>query len=114
MEREEIIIRLRELKNMNIPKMSYEDIKKDNDNYTEQQIEEINNKLNSFCKLEDQSVCLLCGEQSRFQWGIAHGEASCVCGWEMRAKHYIKDEIGKDKLFCRSGFQYHPDCYSIE
>jgi hypothetical protein len=114
MGKEEIIIKLRELKNMNIPRIRYEDIKKDNNNYTEQQIEEINKQLNNFCKLEDNSICLLCGEKSKFQWEITHGEASCACGWGIRALHYIKDETGKDKLFCRSGFQYHPDCYSVE
>lgn len=59
--------------------------------------------------------CIACGNAlggmlGSFQWGLAHGEGNCSCGYPARAIHYIKDRHGKD-CFTRPLqmiLQYHP------
>lgn len=59
--------------------------------------------------------CIACGSAlggmlGSFQWGLAHGEGNCSCGYPARAIHYIKDRHGKD-CFTRPLqliLQYHP------
>jgi predicted Zn-ribbon and HTH transcriptional regulator len=118
MTKKEAIKKLNELKAMNLPKMSYEDIKQTIERrgleLSNEQIKICDEYMNRFAKLDDPHKCLWCGS-SRYEWGILHGSAYCAkCGWEYRVYHYIKDENGNDILSrIEAVLQYHPDGFSV-
>lgn len=70
--------------------------------------------------VEDQGIlgsqrCISCDSRldgliGTFEWGLAHGEGTCVeCGWPARGVHQIKDEDGEDFAVLRNSIlQYHP------
>jgi len=125
-EREEVINRLKEIKAMQLPKMSYAKFKEYYGIISSFEETEENIKIMDeyFCKFLDPrndyigNGCWLCGSKNVcLSWGLAHGIAySDCCGLSYKKYHY-PDDICKDrKLFNNRvdiSLQYHPDGFEI-
>lgn len=126
MGKEEIIQRLKEVKKMKLPKMTYLKLKE----YgylpkdfieTEENIKLMDEYLNKYLdsKNEFNNGCWLCGNKDVFlTWGLTHGVSySNCCGLEYKTYHYPKDICKDNKLFKGRiiySLQYHPEGFEIE
>ena len=56
-------------------------------------------------------VAAALGFGAAYQWGLAHGEATCTgCGWPARGMHRVKGADGTEILSLSNFFlAYHPD-----
>lgn len=104
---------LKQLKLLQVPKMSFDDIRYLTDiNFSDSEINYINRYLEKFAKKECDN-CICCGGKI-YQWSIVNGVAECVnCGWECVIVHVIKDENDNNILEFNMPLQYHPDVYEI-
>ena len=117
--KQEVIDKLKELKEKNLPKLNFESLKNykngrlgtPNDEELEV-IEEYLNKFYNFTESED-NKCLFTEQSPILNWGIAHGtayDAETGLSWEQY--HYLTID-GKEKKIVMN-LQYHPDCYDID
>jgi len=105
--------KLNELKHLQIPKMSFDDIKGfENISFSSDEIVTINQYLSNYANLKNDN-CLCCGSKS-FKWSIVYGIVECLdCGWESRVSHVIKNKNTAIIMQMNMHLQYHPDVYEI-
>lgn len=120
--REEVLSKLNELKDKNLPHVTIESFRKMNklfdkriDYATEEEIEKIEEYLSVFyddTNDGDIHKCIFNEERPILTWGLAHGEMyDTNTGLNWRFYHYLTID-GTESRYERA-LQYHPDGYNI-
>jgi len=117
--KQEVANKLKELKEKNLPKMTFESLNKLKNGYlgvpSEKELKVINEYLSKFYDFTESkdNRCLFTEQQATLEWGLAHGIAYDVnTGLSWMEYHYLT--INGKEIRVVTALQYHPDCYSVE
>lgn len=122
-DKEMVKERLKELLDMNIPKMSLEELVKIErfsylksyiEESTKEEIDKANEHFNKYCvNGYNEGRDIFSNEECNFYWGLVHGEVVTDDNGLSRT-YYHHIELGGKKHRIDLLLQYHPECYEIE
>lgn len=120
--KEEVVNKLKELKEKNLPHVTIESFRKMNKLFderigsaTDEELEKIEEYLSEFyddTNDEDRHRCIFSEERPMLSWALFHGSMTdSNTGLEWRVYHYLTID-GTESRYERT-MQYHPEVYDI-